>query len=410
MGRGRSSDSTQSATTSSNQASPKKRTSALPSTSVSNKVAPQPTAPPIAPPPGLADKPTDDGDILTDSLSAESEAGPSTASPPPQTPARSGEQLPPPFTADPIFLHSPYEEPQLSYFPASDPAFAFYLGMDETEVRQHQEAIGYQPSPFDKTLIGLAELGVLAPELPPLPPRTPPGMAGWTGSFQPFDADNLDFGEGDAGPSRLLGEAQDGPRTTSRFDFARPNSGMARPSPFAVRRNDDIRGNGWIGQQLTGDSSGRMPSFTSGPFDNGDSTWSNGGDLGAAGQQQQQQQQQNHGGYATTPVRPRQHERDPARYHSKNAHTEQDEYDHYSSYPAHSTPGAPPQSASRARNIFAPAPEEDAYHSPSHPFHARANGAGGSGVGAGGYPDARALQQYHQMRANSPTPMGYRRY
>lgn len=347
MARARSTDSSQSATTSSNQASPKKKATALPTI----KTAVPPAEPPaLAPPPGLSappvEKPTtlDDADLLADSLSAESEAGPSIASPAPQTPARSGDQPPAPLTSDPIFLHSPYEEPRLSYFPTSDPAFAFSLGLDDHEIRIYQEAVGYQPSPFSKTLIGLAELGVLAPEIPDIP-RTPPGFSGFTGSFQPFDSNDTEsLHHDEAGPSRTL-EGQDGPRTTSRFDFARPNSGLAsRASPFAVRRGDDGRGNGWIGQQVIqdvgashGESSSRMPSLShqnytgssGGPFESGNSTWASGMDgIGGSGFQM---------GYGMSPLQPRHHtggsggggyeQRENARYYAKGSRGDQEDFE-----------------------------------------------------------------------------------
>lgn len=98
-------------------------------------------------------------------------------------------------------------------FPASDPEFAFDIGYSEAELGEYR----FTPSPFDKVLLGLAELGILVTENVPRPAPE------WTGTFRPFDADPV--------PET---EQVDGPRTTSRFDFARPNSRSASPwgSPF----------------------------------------------------------------------------------------------------------------------------------------------------------------------------------
>jgi CCR4-NOT transcription complex subunit 4 len=239
---------------------------------------------PVGPPPGLStatgsagepsrprQPPTpaqSNGEALADSTSTESEAGPSTASPAPRTPARLND-LPPPLTSEPIILHSPYEEPRIAYFPASDPGFAFVLDIDDSELARHQAAAGgYQPSPFSKTLLGLAELGVLAPEIPQLSSQ-PPGLHGFSGSFQPFDttldADQMNDGDGDAASDDREEEDLDGPRTTSRFEFARQGSMSRGQSPFAVRRSgEDPTGarSGWIGAmpgqagQILGDGSG----------------------------------------------------------------------------------------------------------------------------------------------------------
>ncbi len=194
-------------------------------------------------------------------LSAESEAGPSSGSPAPQTPARhSGTFLPPPLTAEPIFVHSPYEEPRIYPFPISDPGFAFVLGLDEDEVqRQQAQAGGYQPSPFSKTLVGLAELGVLSPEIPDFAVlQSGPQTSSFTGTFQPFDSGEeslLDNAE-TAGPSRPKGAGQqDGPRTTSRFDFARNASPATsrNHSPFASMRrpveDPSLPRDPWAGRQ-----------------------------------------------------------------------------------------------------------------------------------------------------------------
>lgn len=286
MSRGKSSDSAQSGTTSSAQASPKKKSSTLPNVVATASASAD--SGPVGPPPGLStatgsagepsrprQPPTpaqSNGEALAESTSAESEAGPSTASPAPQTPARLND-LPPPLTSEPIILHSPYEEPRIAYFPASDPGFAFVLDIDESELARHRAAAGgYQPSPFSKTLLGLAELGVLAPEIPQLSSQ-PPGLHGFSGSFQPFDAtldaDQLNGGDGDrdgdAASDDREEEGLDGPRTTSRFEFARQGSMSRGQSPFAVRRSgEDPAGarSGWIGAmpgqggQILGDGSG----------------------------------------------------------------------------------------------------------------------------------------------------------
>lgn len=297
MARGRSTDSAQSGsgTTSSAQTSPKKRGTNLPTTAATpSKVATgSGQAAVLAPPPGLATTaatpskaagkkaavppPTvPEPDDLPETTSNESEAGPSSSSPAPQTPSASnGDALypPPPLTADPIFLHTPYEEPHLELFPMSDPDFQYSLDLDDEEIRRYaSEAGGYTPSPFDKMLVGLAELGVLARDVDVLD-EIAGAHAGkrisWHGNFQPFDANPLealkanDTGSGmtdsdhaqmygqqsyGAGPSsRRTSVDHDGPRTASRFDFARPPSAGAssvmsartsmtnmHSSPFAI--------------------------------------------------------------------------------------------------------------------------------------------------------------------------------
>ena len=256
MSRGRSADSTLSTTGSSVQNSPKKRSTMLaPITAAKSPSAIQGS---ITPPPGLSisgmvdiTKALGTGALAEssdepqeESLSAESEAGPSSSSPAPQTPARDTGTIPPsPLTGEPIFVHSPYEEPRIFSFPTSDPGFAFVLGIDDDEVQRRQaQAGGYQPSPFSKTLVGLAELGVLSPELPQFTGLQPNETPNFTGCFQPFDScsdEDVRDVDASAQTSRPTGSMQqDGPRTTSRFEFARNISGSTSrgQSPFAMRR------------------------------------------------------------------------------------------------------------------------------------------------------------------------------
>ena len=96
-------------------------------------------------------------------------------------------------------------------------------------------------------------MGILAPELPDL--LNYQGRESFSGSFQPFDALE-DDGNSEAGPSSgilrtpakkpsaAIQEEEDweieGPRTISRFDFARPSSRSTTgrgQSPFALTRN-----------------------------------------------------------------------------------------------------------------------------------------------------------------------------
>ncbi|ORX39960.1 hypothetical protein BD324DRAFT_246136 [Kockovaella imperatae] len=197
MARGKSSDSTQSGNTSSAHTSPKRKNLPLAPTALTNQITPIPLPNSKAgPPPGLLRPALDTqgdsqlpDDLQDGSVSAESEAGPSSSSPAPQTPSRltDGPPLPPPLTSDPICIHSPYEEPRMFPFPASDPAFEFVLSIDEETQRQAQE-FDYTPSAFGKTLFGLAQLGILAPDVldPSPPPRTE--INGVSGLFSPFDA------------------------------------------------------------------------------------------------------------------------------------------------------------------------------------------------------------------------------
>ena len=211
-------------------------------------------------------------DELQDGSSAESEAGPSSASPTPQTPARLSDHLPPPLTDEPIFVHSPYEEPSLYPFPFFDPEFAFVLGLDPDEVQRYASEAHYKPSPFSKTLVGLAELGILAPEIPDLV-AIPPHRESFSGTFQPFEpVQEEELIE--AGPSSGAGlktpararptqEEEDweveGPRTISRFDFARPSSRATSgrgQSPFALTRHQRDERDEWRGGQGQADAFG----------------------------------------------------------------------------------------------------------------------------------------------------------
>ena len=249
MARGKSTDSSQSATTNSNQASPKRNPASFTAISLTRNLPLAAFSDGELPPSdsleagkaGLIESQADD--LPDESISAESEAGPSSASPPPTTPARLPDVPPPPLTAEPIFIHSPYEEPRIFSFPSSDPGFAFVLGLDDGEIQRQSAQAQYQPSPFSKTLVGLAELGILAPEVPDiLSSPHGPDMNGFTGSFQPFEPPDGDLplnSDVTAGPSRSGDAEQEGSRTTSRFDFARPSS---RPStgrgqsPFTMTR------------------------------------------------------------------------------------------------------------------------------------------------------------------------------
>jgi hypothetical protein len=281
MARGKSSESTQSTNPPSTQASPKKKPISL-STSTSTKSVPVPAPPPgIAPPPGLAPVPVPvekekapapvaaappvaapapevEDTMPEESISADSEAGPSSASPAPQTPSVAADNaLPAPLRSDPIIVHSPYDEPEIYTFPASDPDFEFVLGLDSNETYDYQAPNSpFTPTPFSKTLVGLAELGIWSPTLPVVEsPRQPT----FRSSFQPFDMNN-DTPTAVAGPSRTrpetpppVEEEEEQPRTTSRFDFARqainqtpqsPYSTSRGQSPFTLRRSH-LEQNDW---------------------------------------------------------------------------------------------------------------------------------------------------------------------
>ncbi|KAK8869719.1 hypothetical protein IAR55_000287 [Kwoniella newhampshirensis] len=270
MARGRSTDSAQSATTSSNQTSPKRKPSTLPPIT-SLKPVPPPAV--IVPPPGIPSSATTTSlaptaesvdDSVDERFSADSDAGPSSSSPAPQTPARSHDIVPPaPLSSEPILVHSPYPEPIIFSFPAHDKDFAFVLGLDDGELQRRQaQAEGYEPSPFSKTLESLAELGVHAPELPDLftASASPLGNMQYTGLFRPFEADDNSpaLSDNTPGPSRSRQVDHNAQRTESRFGFARPTSASARgQSPFsalrrAVAEPPNLR-DGWYSRQNVND-------------------------------------------------------------------------------------------------------------------------------------------------------------
>ncbi|WWC69327.1 uncharacterized protein I206_103265 [Kwoniella pini CBS 10737] len=264
MARGKSTDSSLSAATggaASAQTSPKRKATALPPLTTSTPSRPSSTASAPPPPPGLplssstsisVPEPSTE-EIMDEQVATDSDAGPSSSSPAPQTPARSNEPIPPePLSTQPIIVHSPYPEPIIFSFPAHDKDFAFVLGLDDSELQLRQaQAGGYEPSPFSKTLEGLAELGVHAPELPDLfEPSSRRGSLGYNGLFRPFD---ISDGEDDSasvsvedldntpGPSSRRDRDHNAQRTESRFGFARPGSttsvGSARgQSPFSNLR------------------------------------------------------------------------------------------------------------------------------------------------------------------------------
>ncbi|OCF36503.1 CCR4-NOT transcription complex subunit 4 [Kwoniella heveanensis BCC8398] len=311
LARTKSTDSTQSGNTTSAHTSPKKKPITLPMTPASTststpdvvssntKPASTTTAPP-PPPPGLsatpqsvaalpsassaapsdppapsapspparasAPVPESIDDSPDERFSADSDAGPSSSSPAPQTPARSTDDIPPaPLSSEPILIHSPYPEPVIFSFPAHDKDFAFVLGLDEKELQRRQEqAEGYEPSPFSKTLEELAELGVHAPELPDLFADSPV-PSGYHGLFRPFDlVDEVSPSTTDStpGPSRSRDD-HNAQRTESRFGFARPSSastgtGVRGQSPFSHLRRSiaeppvNLR-DGWYTRQQMSD-------------------------------------------------------------------------------------------------------------------------------------------------------------
>ncbi|OXG21530.1 CCR4-NOT transcription complex subunit 4 [Cryptococcus neoformans Tu401-1] len=261
MARARSTDSTQSATPSSNQTSPKRKANALPNLATTKSTAPPASVPPLSrnmppsvsapipvlipssPAPAPEPEPVSEGTdgSADEHLSAESDAGPSSESPAPQTPAHIIENIPPPpVSSKPIIIHSPYPEPVIFPFPADDKDFAFVLGLDDGELQRMQaQAEGYEPSPFSKTLEGLAELGVHAPEIPDLfvAPTSPP-VDHYSGLFRPFEADEPSpaMSNNAPGPSRMSEDDHNAQRTESRFGFARASVNVPAQSPFSSAR------------------------------------------------------------------------------------------------------------------------------------------------------------------------------
>lgn len=257
MARARSTDSTQSATPSSNQTSPKRQSNALPNLTttkstassapvppLSQNVPPSVSTPtPLSPVPAPEPEPVSEGTdgSADEHLSAESDAGPSSESPAPQTPAHIVENIPPPpVSSEPIIIHSPYPEPVIFTFPADDKDFAFVLGLDDGELQRMQaQAEGYEPSPFSKTLEGLAELGVHAPEIPDLfVAATPPPVDHYSGLFRPFETDEPSpaMSNNTPGTSRVSEDDHNAQRTESRFGFARASVNVSAESPFINAR------------------------------------------------------------------------------------------------------------------------------------------------------------------------------
>ncbi|ORY24964.1 hypothetical protein BCR39DRAFT_545379 [Naematelia encephala] len=438
MSRGKSSDSTQSGTlSSSNQTSPKKKPSNLPAVVTTKVLLPNAPPPPASNLPVNGTKAARRSSIEADetadeSISADSEAGPSSASPAPQTPSRA-DLPPPPLTSDPIFVHSPYEEPRILTYPLSDPEFAFVLDLEEADVRRLRSNMPeYQPTPFSKTLVGLAELGILSPELPdfatPPPRKAPTRMF----NFQPFDAKDADesfTSNATAGPSGAMEvENEEGPRTTSRFDFARPSSTSTGrgQSPFAVMRNrleDSAQLNGWPGRPLLGLSEDAIR----GQADNrssvlaqqvasfvgsyGSSSANENGWTGESPFMPSMQPRQ--AGYGQDRDR-RGDQMNAFGYGGRTSRAERDEYD-----PAMMQYNHTPSQAVQ-RNLFSPesaSHHEDALFSSPQVYpnmlSQQQQQQQQNHPTPPGFPDARSLQQYHQARAPSPTPLsghGYRRY
>ena len=438
MSRGKSSDSAQSGigtgTTNSTQASPKKRPTPLTTNGIMNKITPipLPTSSTTAPPPGLSRRVDDSAklngeagtqipeDLLDGSVSAESEAGPSSGSPAPQTPSRSSEDMPPPpLTSDPICLHSPYEEPRIYPFPSSDPAFEFVLSPDAQREAQDED---YQPSPFSKTILSLAQLGILAPEvLEPLPIVPPPERNGTPGLFSPFDADSETIPDAlDRSPGNR-GEDVEERRTTSRFDFARPSS---RPtisreqSPFALRKAEerDMWGQSNFAAGTGFQSDSRRPSLVNGngfTSYNGDNAWAQAGRAFNGSSSASLLQQP-----------PRPDSRQPANHHhpreeygnGPNANAtlsmsqQQRKYGGDASmghYGDHGRSNGPDDGMYVPQHGMSPMAH---HHQQQHQHHIQqSRQQTHSPLHHYGPQDARMLGQYAQQRAQSPTPLSHGR-
>ncbi|WVQ71720.1 hypothetical protein IAR50_001261 [Cryptococcus sp. DSM 104548] len=257
MARARSTDSS---APGSAQTSPKRKVPALTSskptavsipTPASSKPssapAPAPAPPPRAPSPVFA--PESPEEYADEHMSGDSDADPSSESPAPQTPARIAESIPPqPLSDEPFIIHSPYPEPVIFTFPAHDKDFAFVLGLDDGELQRVQaQAEGYEPSPFSKTLEGLAELGVHAPEVPELFTPLSPRLDHYSGFFRPFEADEDSPALSDStpGPLQQLKDDHNAQRTESRFGFARTASSIQTQSPFRRGASDANMRDGW---------------------------------------------------------------------------------------------------------------------------------------------------------------------
>lgn len=171
-------------------------------------------------------------------------------------------------------------------FPTSDPDFSFVLNVDPEDLRRMEGE--YRPSPYSKLLVGLAEMGVLASDLASAglshalgrkSKGGQDGSGGWKGMFQPFDAPSLEeFADMAAMDEREEEEVEEqvdeveeeeaeAPRTTSRFEFARPVSratsfSLSRgQSPFNLRANTQIRhdvGEGSSGSVASGSGGSRL--------------------------------------------------------------------------------------------------------------------------------------------------------
>ena len=224
MSRNRSQDSSSnSATTSSQQTSPTKRSSALPSLL---RAAPPLVNDDFAKLNGgpMANGHTSVSDA-EESISAGSEAGPSTSSPTPETPSRSNAPAPP-LNDDPIVIHSPYDEPSNYPFPSLDPDFAYEPF--PTPVDTHKVDQDYTPTPFNQTLLQLASLGVLSPRLPD---RHRPETKSFL-SFQPFDPTPA---------SPPADEPVEQERTGTRFDFAKmPDRSIVRSPVTSLQRPMEV--------------------------------------------------------------------------------------------------------------------------------------------------------------------------
>ena len=220
--------------------SPKKRNSTLPAMTIKS-IPPLPLVPspaPVLDGPSHSHTPSlETVDEPHEESSADSEAGPSSISPAPQTPSRA-HSLPPPLTDDPIVIHSPYDEPPLYPFLPLDPDFAYegpLVEMDKNPLDPE-----YVPSPFDETLLDLASLGILSPRIPSRPSR--PNR---TLSFSPFESDPME-----ASSIGTVEEEPEQEQTGSRFDFAkmpdRSVSVVRGQSPFTVlRRNVEPSPQDW---------------------------------------------------------------------------------------------------------------------------------------------------------------------
>nr|ODN87984.1 CCR4-NOT transcription complex subunit 4 [Cryptococcus depauperatus CBS 7841] len=461
MARAKSTDSNQSATLSSSQTSPKRKNPTLsdvqPTASsmlVSSEATPHSssasgagTASLSAPMPVPASAIA--SDLIEDSVnerSPGSDVGPSSDSPAPQTPARLTQETPPlPLSSEPIPIHSPYPEPVIFAFPQHDKNFAFVLDLGDGELQRHQVlAEGYEPSPFNKTLEGLAELGVHAPEVPELfvEPITPV-VDHYSGFFRPFETDEGSPAVSDRQPgegeSLRQEEDHNAQRTESRFNFARSNhqNNDRAASPLGLPRKGIEQG--WYRQDPLPSHSGGMsemnvPSSSTvaqlgnqfgGGFDSTSSAVGNeigngwtGNDSGSVAV----------GGYSASPAMPRQgavsglqgYDRNGSmgqaiirRQYMQNGPGDRGDLDNsllavlqYSTNPQLYSQHLPQQ-----RSLFSP-------DSATHSIHDDATFTSSmtfSGLQQAQqtqmqhHPDARQLMQMHQRRGQSPGSMSHRK-